>query len=283
MLLDASVARSIAVLRWVDELATALAGPLRIAHGVLSEDPAEPCELRGIRDALQREVHRLQVGSGRQTRALSAVEGLDRLLSVGPETVTVVMPDAAETTMALQLSSRDAHHREWRQSLGPRARRLDTGEAVSIAIAVARGLDFASDDEEAIVAYTALADRDTIRTRDVIKMLVAHGLITEAAGRDEYHVLQNDDLHLLGGPAWQRLRLGDRARPAGVHLSPYNRAASGVVLSVARHVGNRSPGRGRQCVPACCLAYKSPRTIERNLPASPVQYVTATIRATTTG
>ena len=72
MLLDESVARSIAVLRWVDELATALAGPLRIAHGVLSKDPAERCELRGIGDALQREVHRLQAGSGRQTRALSA-------------------------------------------------------------------------------------------------------------------------------------------------------------------------------------------------------------------
>jgi len=69
----------------------------------------------------------------------------------------VVMPDAAETAMALQLSSRDAHHGEWRHSLGLRARRLDTGEAVSIAIAVARGLDFASDDAHGASLLTCAA------------------------------------------------------------------------------------------------------------------------------
>src|SRR6266542_1900884 len=37
MLLDASVARSIAVLGWVDQLAQAIGGSLRIAHGVLAD------------------------------------------------------------------------------------------------------------------------------------------------------------------------------------------------------------------------------------------------------
>jgi hypothetical protein len=202
MLLDASVARSIAVLGWTDQLRKALAEPLLIAHGVLSDDPDEPNELRGIRNALQREVNRLQPGSGRHTRAISAVQGLDVLLGAGPSTVTVVMPDAAETTMAIRLSSRDSEHRAWRQGLGLRARRLDDGEAVSIAIALARDFGFASDDEQAIVAYTALANREPMRTRAAIKLLVAQGLIDEATGSAGYRFLQEDNLHLLGGPDW---------------------------------------------------------------------------------
>lgn len=67
---------------------------------------------------------------------------------------------------------------------------------------MARSLDFASDDEQALVAYTALADRTPMRTRDAIKLLVARGLVEVAAGRDGYRFLQEDDLHLLGGPAW---------------------------------------------------------------------------------
>jgi hypothetical protein len=81
----------------VDHFVTALSEPLRIAHGVISGDHTEPSELRGIRVALQREVNTLQAGSGRHTRALSAVDGLGVLLSAGPSVVTVVMPDAAET------------------------------------------------------------------------------------------------------------------------------------------------------------------------------------------
>lgn len=82
------------------------------------------------------------------------------------------------------------------------ARRLDTGEAVSISIAHARGIDFASEDGQALVAYTALTTRPPIRTRDVIKLLVNAGMIDEATGREGYRFLREDDLHLLGGPDW---------------------------------------------------------------------------------
>jgi hypothetical protein len=92
MLLDASVARSIAVLGWVDHLAKVLGGSLHTAHGVLAAR-TEPSELQGIRDALQR----------------------------------------------ARLVSPEADQREWRRGLGLRARWLDAGEAVSIAIAHERG------------------------------------------------------------------------------------------------------------------------------------------------
>jgi hypothetical protein len=202
MLIDASVARSVAVLGWVEQLAQAVGGSLSIAHGVLGVDAEEPCELRGIRDALQREVAASPHGSGRYSKAVAAVHGLDLLLDLGQPTITLLIPDADEVRMAARLTSREADDREWRRFLGLRARWLDAGEAVSIAIARARGIDFASDDGQALVAYTALTTRPPIRTRDVIKLLVSVGIIDEDPGREGYRFLQEDDLHLLGGPDW---------------------------------------------------------------------------------
>jgi hypothetical protein len=200
MLLDASVARSIAVLGWVDHLANALGGSLHIAHGVLAAR-TEPSELQGIRDALQREANTSRPGSGRYSRALAAVHELDRLLAL-PPTITLLFPNANETRMTAHLVSPEADQREWRRGLGLRARWLDAGEAVSIAIAHERGLDFASDDEQALIAYTALTGRPPIRTLDIIRLLVSQRMIDEAAGRAAYRLLREDDLHLLGGPDW---------------------------------------------------------------------------------
>lgn len=200
MLLDASVARSIAVLGWVDHLANALGGSLHIAHGVLAAR-TEPSELQGIRDALQREANTSRPGSGRYSRALAAVHELDRLLAL-PPTITLLLPNANETRMTARLVSREADQREWRGGLGLRARWLDAGEAVSIAIAHERGLDFASDDEQALIAYTALTGRPPTRTLDVIRLLVSQQMIDEDAGRAAYRLLREDELHLLGGPDW---------------------------------------------------------------------------------
>jgi hypothetical protein len=202
MLLDASVARSIAVLGYVNPLAQAVGGTLHVAHGVLGADPYEPCELRGIRDGLLREVNSSRPGSGRYSKALAAVHGIDTLLGVGAPTITLVVPNADEIRMTARLVSRAADQRAWRRELGLRARRLDGGEAVSIAIAQARALDFVSDDEQALIAYTALTGRPPVRTRDVIRLLVRKGLIEEAEGRSGYQLLREDDLHQLGGPDW---------------------------------------------------------------------------------
>ena len=78
MLLDATVARSLAVLGRTDALAKAVGGSLYLAHGVLSTDPHEISKLRGTRAALQREAQSAQPGSGRHSKAISAVERLAR-------------------------------------------------------------------------------------------------------------------------------------------------------------------------------------------------------------
>jgi len=202
VLFDASVARSVAVLGWVDEAAQAVGGSLRLAHGILGAHSDELCELRQIRDGIQREVDASPPGSGRYSKAVSAVLGLDRLLGLGPPQVTLVMPDAQATAITVRLTSMTADARAWRRELGMRARRLDTGEAVSIGIAVTQGFDFASDDGQALVAYSALTGRAEVRTRNILKLLVDQGLIDEAVARDRYRFLQEDDLHLLGGPDW---------------------------------------------------------------------------------
>jgi hypothetical protein len=200
MIVDASVARSIAVLGWVDHLEQALDGELQIAHGVLAE-PDEPSELKRIREALQREANQSRPGSGRHSKAVAAAHDIDRLLGPPPK-IALAFPNADEARMAARLTSPDPAQRAWRSTLGLRARRLGAGEAVSIAIAQARGLDFASDDGQALVAYHALTGRSAVRTLDIIQLLVSRALIDEAVGRNGYRLLREDDLHLLGGPDW---------------------------------------------------------------------------------
>jgi hypothetical protein len=202
MLIDASVARSVAVLGWIDQLGRAVGGSLSIAHGVLGIDAHEPSELRGIRDALRREVGASPYGSGRYSKAVAAVYELDKLLRLEPPTIRLLLPDSDEIRMATRLTSREAGDREWRRDLGLRVRRLDAGEAVSIAIAYSRGIEFASDDDQALVAYTALTTRPPVRTRDLIRLLINTNMIDEATGRDGYRFLREDNLHLLGGPDW---------------------------------------------------------------------------------
>ena len=143
------------MLGWINQLAQAVGGSLSVAHGVLGINADEPSELRRIRDALQRDVDGSPHGSGRYSKAVAAVHGLDRLLSLRPPTIRVLLPNIEEIQVTARLTSREVDDRDWRRGLGLRTRRLDTGEAVSIAIAHARGIDFASDDGQALIAYTA--------------------------------------------------------------------------------------------------------------------------------
>jgi hypothetical protein len=116
MILDASVARSMAVLGWVEHLKRVMAGSLCIAHGVLAE-PEEHSELRGIRDALQREARLSNPGSGRCSKALAASLDITKLLGP-PPAITLAFPGEEEVRMAVRLNSPDPCQREWRRALG---------------------------------------------------------------------------------------------------------------------------------------------------------------------
>jgi hypothetical protein len=78
VLVDASVARSFAVIGWTRHLLQLSGGTILVADGVHGADPDDPSELRRIRRALQREADGAGLGSGRASRALSAVQGEEK-------------------------------------------------------------------------------------------------------------------------------------------------------------------------------------------------------------
>ncbi|HTX25698.1 MAG TPA: hypothetical protein VME19_01625, partial [Streptosporangiaceae bacterium] len=133
---------------------------------------------------------------------VAAVHGLDQLLTLAPDRLTVVAVSPDELELAIRLQSRRPEDRAWRQSLGAKSRRLDAGESACIAIAASRSLAFASDDEDALTLWAALTSSSGHRTRDLLRRLVNSGTIEEDDARDAYYLLQTDDLHNLGGPAW---------------------------------------------------------------------------------
>lgn len=130
------------------------------------------------------------------------MHGLDELLALGPDELTVVTLAAEEVYLAVRLQSRRPEDRAWRESLGAKARRLDAGESASIAIAATRSLAFASDDEDALTVWKALTGASGRRTRDLLRQLVTDGVVDEHDARVVHHLLQSDDLHNLGGPDW---------------------------------------------------------------------------------
>lgn len=202
MLIDASVARSFAVIGWTRHLLTLTGGAILVADGVHGQQPDNPSELRGIRAALQRRVHQEHPGSGLASRALAAVSGLDELIALSSPELTVLTLIEDELELAVRLQSRQPDDRAWRHSLGARSRRLDAGEWASIAIASHRGFAFASDDEDALTLWHALTSTQGSRTRDLLWQLIASGIATDGDAHAMYQCLQTDELHNLGGPAW---------------------------------------------------------------------------------
>lgn len=202
MLVDASVARSFAVIGWTRHLLEVCDGTILDADGVHGQHPDDPSELRGIHAALQRLADQAGAGSGLASRALAAVHGLDQMLALLPGQLTVLALNKGELELAIRLQSRRPEDRAWRQSLGAKARRLDAGESASIAIAARRSLAFASDDEDALTLWTALTNSPGHRTRDLLQRLISSETVQENEARDVYHLLQADDLHNLGGPPW---------------------------------------------------------------------------------
>jgi predicted nucleic acid-binding protein len=197
LLSDASVARNFAVLGWIDELVALAGGTLDIAHGVLGIDPDEVGEIERIRAAFDNESMR-SPGSPTASAATAALVGLDDLIRRRSNDVTVLVPTDAEMAVAVRLQ--DPKEGTWRQSLDVRARRLDAGEAVSIAIATARGLTFASDDNDGRAAYQALGGIKHLWTLDLVQEAAAQGLLADADAREGYRTLR--ERYRFWGQPW---------------------------------------------------------------------------------
>jgi hypothetical protein len=202
MLVDASVARSFAVVGWTRHLVQVAGGAVLVAEGVHGRHPDDASELRRIRDALRRQADQAEFGSGLARRAYAAVRGLDQLLALASPELTVLTLNHEEFGLAVRLQSRRPEDRAWRRALGARARRLDAGESASVAIAAGRSVTFASDDEDALAVWKGLTGAPGRRTRHLLWQLVADGIVREHDAKAAYHLLQTDDLHSIGGPGW---------------------------------------------------------------------------------
>lgn len=111
MLIDASVARSFAVIGWARHLLALTDGTILIADGVHGQRPGDPSELRGIRAALQRRVEHEPLGSGVASRVLAAIHGLDELLSLTAPELMVLTLTHEELELAIRLQSRRTEDR----------------------------------------------------------------------------------------------------------------------------------------------------------------------------
>lgn len=187
MLVDASVARNFAVLDWSDHLAGACGGVVRVAHGVLGLDEGDSGELEGIRASIEREGRMHRAGSPESSLAASALVGLERLIARRGADVEVVQPSGEELALAVRLQ--DPRERGWLRSLGVRARRLDAGEAVTIAIATEREEEFGSDDDDGRKAYLGLGGGKHWWTLDLIQRAVDLSLLPEDVAREGYRLL----------------------------------------------------------------------------------------------
>lgn len=199
MLVDTSVARNFAIAGWIDQLRALGGGIVRVAQGVLGVDPGEPGELDRAREFFERQTRLHPAGSPDYTRALVARIGLEQLIARRSSgDLEVVVPTPQELGTAIQLT--EPQHRSWRQTLGMRARRLDAGEGVSIAIAVARKEAFGCDDQDARVAYRALGGIECLSTLDLVRRAVSAGLLSEDMARNGYEQLRSE--YRFFGPAW---------------------------------------------------------------------------------
>lgn len=196
--MDTSVARNFAISEWIEALVALSQGMIRVAQGVLGIGPDEPGELDRAREFFERQTRIHPAGSAEYTHALMAAMRLEKLISRRSTDLEVVVPAGRELDLAIRLQAPEA--RAWRTSLGMKARRLDTGEAVSVAICVSRDETFGCDDEDARIGYQALGGRECLSTLDLVQLAVQRGLLQEVEARPEYEKLRRT--YRFFGPSW---------------------------------------------------------------------------------
>jgi predicted nucleic acid-binding protein len=199
LLVDTSVARNFAIAGWIDQLSSLGDDVIQLAQGVLGVDAGEPGELDRAKAFFERQTRTNPNGSPEYTRGLLAAMRLDELISRRDEDLEVVVPTPAELDVAIRLQ--DPDQRAWRQGMGMRARRLDAGEAVSVAIAVSRDDGLGCDEEDGGVAYAALGGVECLSTLDLVRRAVERGLLSESEAQEGYETLRT--AYRFFAPGWR--------------------------------------------------------------------------------
>jgi hypothetical protein len=183
VLLDASVVRNFGVLGKGDILLRLVAEPV-LVDVVMSVDGDG--EVPGIRSAIERELLSLAIGSGEHSMWIAALAGIDDLVNGLRECAQFLTLDPSEESIAYRLTSVTPDDRAWRTSLGVKARRIHAGEAACIAVAVTRGIGFATDDGDAAHAYVGLSQRTPESTLSLLKRSITFRMLDEPEARADW-------------------------------------------------------------------------------------------------
>lgn len=170
IVIDATVYRSLGVLGLGCELLDAW----RCVTINTIFDPPDGGEIGRIAAAIRRETSTLQHGSAASSLWGAATDQLASLILLLAQ-VDVVPPSDSEDELATNLASKSDISRAWRQTLGIGARRIDSGEAACLAVAITRSYDFATDDRPAAGAFTAMTGQKPRTTFDALDEFAAAG------------------------------------------------------------------------------------------------------------
>jgi hypothetical protein len=183
VLLDASVVRNFGVVGKGDILLLLLAEPV-LVDVVLSIHGDG--EVPRIRLAIERELLSFRIGSGEHSMWIAALAGIDDLMNGLRGCAQFITLDPREESIAHRLTSVTPEDRAWRSSFGVKARRIHAGEAACIAVAVTRGIAFATDDNDAAHAYVGLSQRTPESTLSLLKRSVTLGMLDDQEARAEW-------------------------------------------------------------------------------------------------
>ena len=147
-------------------------------------DPPDGGELRRITSTIRGEVERLQHGSSASSLWSEALYGLDNLI-VELTRRTVLRPTDQEMDLAGRLASKNDAALAWRHEHGIGVRRIDSGEAVCLAVAMMRTFGFATDDRPAAAAFDSLTGRSARSSFDALDHLHAQGLVNDVEGAEQ--------------------------------------------------------------------------------------------------
>ena len=198
MILDASVVRNFGVLGHGPLLLHLVPRPV-LVDVVMSLDGDG--EVPGIRAAIDNEVVRLAVGSGDHSIWLAASIGIAEIVELLTSAAEFAVLTPTEFDLAMRLRSKDPIDQAWRVQQGAPSRHIDAGEAACIAVAHARRLNFATDDEPGARTYQGLCHRAADSTLGILKRAVTAELLPEADARADWTRL-NTRLRGRLGLAW---------------------------------------------------------------------------------
>lgn len=185
-LFDTTIIHNFALMDCAHLLFDLCGGRILLVHGIVGLEDGDEQEVERLRASFMRRGIEAVGGSLEQSRYLAAAGHIDRLLAARGDRLQVHVLGELETREAVALQTPDPDRR---RRFGLKARQLGAGESACIAAAIHLGRPLATDDDDARKTYLGLGGGAHYWTRDLVKIAVDRGLLTESEAKREYEAL----------------------------------------------------------------------------------------------